>query len=409
MTQSQRNIKLIENKLLTIKLDIINFIKIIENKKENKKVDFEEGIKNIILLEKIFEYYPSKFDTYPDENYSNILKSFEIFVNDFQNIKIEINNIYDQLPFVNIAKFNNIILQLISLINKIIEYTSIPKNEIDFIYDSITNLNDFNIDLNDFENKVKVKEKNIDELELEIKRLQDQISNNDSKELQNELQRKEEKLNQAIQEKRTLEKKAAEYDEYLNETNKIKLAIDKLKNPADELIESKKIFERNRDNYNEYAMQLFKIGIVAFILIILNIFFFVGINDISKSEKGINLSFYLINVFPILFPTILGFLFIRQSNINSQEVQKINRRFILIHEVNQSLQALVEVNRGKEMDNKTEKIIDKLIENILNYASEANSTNINNKDMNFIELNKSIDNLIDTIDKKVNIFKQNQD
>ena len=56
--------------------------------------------------------------------------------------------------------------------------------------------------------------------------------------------------------------------------------------------------------------------------------------------------------------------------MNSQEVEKINRRFILIHEVNQSLQALVEVNRGKEMDNKTEKIIDKLI----NLQSGANST-----------------------------------
>ena len=145
---------------------------------------------------------------------------------------------------------------------------------------------------------------------------------------------------------------------------------------------------------------------VAFITIMLNLFFFVGINDIIKSEKNLTLGFYLINIFPIVFPTILGFLFIRQSNLNSQEVQKINRRFILIHEVNQSLQALVEVNRGKDMDNKTEKVIDKLIENILNYASESNSANGNTKDMNFIELNESIDKLIDTIDKKVTLIKQ---
>lgn len=41
---------------------------------------------------------------------------------------------------------------------------------------------------------MKVKEKNIDELESEIKRLQKQINNNDSKELNEELQRKEENL-----------------------------------------------------------------------------------------------------------------------------------------------------------------------------------------------------------------------
>lgn len=257
----------------------------------------------------------------------------------------------------------------------------------------ITNLKPINPTINEYENILKEKEKSIQQLQEEMKNL----ANNELD--KQELEKLQIKLNNELNEKEKYKEKATELDKYLNETKKIEQAIAKLKNPAIELIESKKIFETNRDNYNEYAMSLFKIAIVAFVIIILNLFFFIGINDLAKSEKGINLSFYLINVFPILFPTILGFLFIRQSNMNSQEVEKINRRFVLIHEVNQSLQALVEVNRGKEMDNKTEKIIDKLIENILNYASENNST-IKNEEPNILELNERLDKLIDTIDKK---------
>ncbi|MCT7618538.1 hypothetical protein [Aliarcobacter butzleri] len=402
MTESEENAKLILDKLLTIKLDIINFAKIMGNNKIYAEMSYEIGIRNIILLEKILAYYPNRFHTYPDEKNFTIRHNFKIFVNNFHDIKNEIDNMYKQLPFINTAKFENLIVQLNLTINRIIKLSNIPENEIELIYQTIQNIEEIN-EINNFDTEVKVKEKNIDELESEIKRLQEQINSNNSKELKEELQKKEEKLNQAIKEKNLLEKKAKEYDEYLNETEKINQAINKLKEPADELIESKKIFERNRDNYDDYAMQLFTIAKVFFILIILNLFFFVGINDIAKSEKGINLSFYLINVFPILFPTILGFLFIRQSNINSQEVQKINRRFILIHEVNQSLQALVEVNRGKKMDNKTEKVINKLIENILNYATESSNIN-NNQETNLFGLNESIDKLIDTIDKKLTVI-----
>lgn len=405
MTDSEKNIELIRERLLIIKLEVVNFVKIMKNEKKDINANFEREIKTILLLEKLFTYYPDKFDRFRLINNPGIYNSFKNFVKDFENIKNEINNLYDLLPFINIPRFENILAELKEIINRVINYTNIPENEISFLYDAIDAKELINI--NDFDNKVKVKEKNIDELESEIKNLQEQIDNSNSKELREELQKKEEKLNQAIEDKKLLEKKAKEYDEYLNETKKIEQAIAKLKNPAIELIESKKIFETNRNNFNDYGISLFKIAIVSFIIIILNLFFFIGINDLAKSEKGINLSFYLINIFPIVFPTILGFLFIRQSNINSQEVEKINRRFILIHEVNQSLQALVEVNRGKEMDNKTEKIIDKLIENILNYASENNSLN-KNQESNLFGLNESIDKLIDTIDKKLTVIGKSE-
>lgn len=111
--------------------------------------------------------------------------------------------------------------------------------------------------------------------------------------------------------------------------------------------------------------------------------------------KKTSWSLYLIIVFPIVFPALLSFLFTRQVNIKSQEIEKINKRFILIHEVNQALEALVEINRGKNMDGKTEKIIDKLINNILDFSIERKE---NKEDK--VELN-DISNKVDFIMKSI--------
>lgn len=358
------------------------------------KNEIESLINNLYMIKK---FRKNNDPFYFSENDDEIeLNKLIDYVMEFYNKKI-LDLLPDELRN-KITSINNFILD---------NYSNSDNNKINsintlsnLIYNTFSRFNGIkhtNLYTNQYETILKEKEESIIELRNRIENLQ----NNELD--KQELETLQTKLNNELNEKEKYKLKATELDKYLNETEKINQAIIKLKAPAIELIESKKIFETNRDNYNEYAMSLFKIAIVAFIFIILNLFFFVGINDLAKSEKGINLSFYLINVFPILFPTILGFLFIRQSNMSSQEVEKINRRFILIHEVNQSLQALVEVNRGKEMDNKTEKIIDKLIENILNYASENNSIN-KNQESSIFGLNESIDKLIDTIDKKLTVI-----
>lgn len=165
------------------------------------------------------------------------------------------------------------------------------------------------------------------------------------------------------------------------EEKKIEQTIDKLNKSTQLLENSKKRFEENRDSYYNYAMTSFKIIIISFIFIMLNLF--LGINYL----KEINLSFYLIVVFSILFPTILCFLFIRQSNINSKEIKRLDEKFILINEVNKSLQASI----GKDINIKIEKIIDELTKNILNYTSEANNINNNQKlNINFNWIQKNI-------------------
>ncbi|MCT7513689.1 hypothetical protein [Aliarcobacter cryaerophilus] len=317
---------------------------------------------------------------------------------------------------LNGKKMQELILDIEELsynIHNFINTSNISKDLISYIKKLIkngNNINNTNTDKNNtflmkqhLEEKIRILEKETEESKEETNKLKEKLALTSNTEEENK--QLEAKIKILEDTTKKLEETAEELNQYKNETEKINLAINKLKEPAEELKNSKEKFEENRDNYNKYAMDLFTIAKWIFILIMLNLFLFVGINDIIKSEKNLTIGFYLINIFPIIFPTVLGFLFIRQSNINSQEVQNINKRFILIHEVNQSLQALVEVNRGKDMDNKTEKVIDKLIENILNYASDNNSSN-NNSDMNFMELNESIDKLIDTIDKKIPLIKQ---
>lgn len=362
-----------------------------------KLVDLMKNENNIFFQLEIFEY---KFRAiYNDLNEIKTYKQGQsISTKILQERKI-INNLrLCLIDFIENSNLEKKITQdLITNINK--------NNKIPYITNIKENLSE---QLNQLDIKIKASEDHTKQLEKELEENKKiaQTSEHQKIQLQEKIKKLEEETKKSKEETKKLEKATEELNKYKNETEKINKAIEKLKEPAEELKDSKKKFEENRDNYNKYAMDLFAIAKWIFILIMLNLFLFVGINDIVKSEKNLTIGFYLINIFPIIFPTVLGFLFIRQSNLNSQEVQKINKRFILIHEVNQSLQALVEVNRGKDMDNKTEKVIDRLIENILNYATEVNDLNGNKQDMNFIELNKSIDKLIDTISKKVPISNE---
>jgi hypothetical protein len=244
-------------------------------------------------------------------------------------------------------------------------------------------------------NNYKKIDNEIDILTKKLKELEHRNNNNEFL-LESERLKKEKLIKE-------LEFKNKQFQEQLekeNELVKINLAIDKLQVPSEELKESQNKFRENRDNFDKYSMDMFKIATLIFVFMTLYLFFFTEINDVSKS---VSIGYYLSHSFPILFPTIIGFLFIRQSNVNAKELDKINRRFILIHEVNQSLRALVEINNEKQMNEKTQKIIDKLIENILNYASENNNLN-KNQESNLFGLNESIDKLIDTIDKKLTVI-----
>lgn len=196
--------------------------------------------------------------------------------------------------------------------------------------------------------------------------------------------------------------------EYIFETNKIQMAIKNLEEPADVLKKEKNYAEDRRDYFNKYSEYLFIISGIFFIFFI--IFFYLNylIEFSLLKEKKIELTIYFLATFPIIFTGLLGLVMVRQANLKSRELGEINKRFILIHEIKQSLRALVEIYRGKDMNNKTEEIIDKLIINILNYASNSSKENENNE---ILELNAKFDAFSDSLDKKLtfisNILKNN--
>lgn len=249
--------------------------------------------------------------------------------------------------------------------------------------------------LKEEERKEKLKKE-----QLELEKILKELEKNKKSLLESERLKKD----QIIKELEFKNRQLQEQLEKENELEKINRAIDRLQVPCDELQKSQDKFRENRDNFDKYAMEMFKVATVIFGIMTLYLFFFTEINDVSKS---VSIGYYLSHSFPILFPTIIGFLFIRQSNVNSKELDKINRRFILIHEVGQSLRALTEINDEKQMNEKTQKVIDKLIENILNYASENNGV-MKNEESNILELNERLDKLIDTIDKKLTVIGKSE-
>lgn len=127
MTNSEENIKLLQNELLKIKPKIINFFKLIKNENKNTiPANLEKNIKLIFLLEKLFKHYPNKFDNYYD-NYAKRFFSYSNFISSFERIEKEIENIYLGLPFLNIPRFENIINDLSRIINNIIDLTKFLK------------------------------------------------------------------------------------------------------------------------------------------------------------------------------------------------------------------------------------------------------------------------------------------
>ncbi len=246
-----------------------------------------------------------------------------------------------------------------------------------------------NFNLKKLENELNEKNSYIDNLKQELK---ENINHSNN---QTEINEKTELINIQENELNNLKNKIKEQEQYLEETNKIQKAITKLKTPAIELKESKKHYDKTRTNFNSYAENMFMLSGAMFGLIFTSLFIYffnVGLN--IKFEFGI----YLLIVFPIIFPIIIGFLFLKQANLKSNEIEKINKRFILIHEVNQSLEALVEVNKGIDMDDKTEIIVNKLINNILDFASENYESNKQYNEV--LELNNKIDSIINTIKTK---------
>ncbi|MDN5126303.1 hypothetical protein PJV95_08630 [Aliarcobacter butzleri] len=353
---------------------------------------------NELILELIYELYKIKNLNENEQKYlytysrdiiveiDGVIKYVSQYLN---RIEDEENSLLkdDIIKIKNFIKMNIPGFYIIGEPNRIKNFDINIKKLCELIYDAFLSVST--------NNNSKIIDNKITELQEKLKTLELKDKNNE-----NLLESERLEKDKLIKELEFKNKQFQEQLEKENELFKINEAIKKLNVPCTELEDTQNKLKENRDNFHKYAMNMFKISTVIFVIMTLYLFLFTEINDVTKS---ISLGYYLSHSFPILFPTIIGFLFIRQSNISIKELEKVNRRLILMHEVNQSLKALAEINDEKQMNEKTQKVIDKLIENILNYASESCNTN-NNQEINIFGLNERIDKIIDTFDKKLTVI-----
>lgn len=331
----------------------------------NEKYEIEWiDLENPINLKDFYEL----LDKYTNfQNNFTYLKTARILKTNNKEVEIEQELMFLFLKIIdlfNSSKYQYDIIQKLRIsssnneqIENVIKKTN--KRFLDFILYSDVN---FNI--------------NEQKLELNLKVLKKQ---------RNELIEKEESTTSLDKEINLLESELKVYSE---EVNKVNNSINKLKIPANVLTETKNEIEKRIDFFNKYAGYILKIFIPIYSIFILIIFTYLLIVKVYS----INLILYFTMFFPLIFSTILSFLLFRQANLKMKELETINKRFILIHEINQSLKALIEINIGKNMNNKTELIIDKLIDNILENATSDITTKNNKNDQNNL-LNTTLSNL----------------
>lgn len=354
----------------------LNFFK--GNKTLYQKYDFFDKFKDYALSGKSLNYTTLK--EYPVNKLFHLLKIINS-VNNF--IRIDLVEYFGKEI---LTELNNDLKNIIELSNE--DYNEIKSKKIESKTIDI-------IDIEVHNSKLKA-------LNFNILKLKQEIENLDKIKDKILVEEKENVLRTEIKKKKEIKRDLKFAIQYSKDETKINNAIQQLNIKSNELNISKKYYEEQRDNFNKYAERAFNIAGAMFGLYVVLCYVSYLFEPSNLNIKETNIIFYLLLTFPIIFPTIIGFLFIRQSNVKSLELNKLNDKYILIHDINQSLSALLIINKGTDISVKTEKVIYKLIDNILN----KNIQEIKKESTldNLLAINENLDKTIDTIDKKKSII-----
>jgi tetratricopeptide (TPR) repeat protein len=219
-----------------------------------------------------------------------------------------------------------------------------------------------------------------------------QKSKEEIKDLKEKIKEQESNSEEVEKEKEEINERLEQEIKYNNKLGQIQLAVDTLKKPAFELKRAKSRAQTRVNFFNKWANYSIigsTIGFFLYLASYLSIIFF---------SNRLDTSGYFVIIFPVIFPLIIALSLYRQANIKTKEVNEIDKRLILIHEINQALTATVEINKNNpdSIDAKAEKILERLIDNILtwNKPKEADSL-----------LPKEIVDAVDTIKKFVKTEK----
>jgi len=210
------------------------------------------------------------------------------------------------------------------------------------------------------------------------------------KELEISSQNTQIKGEQAIKEKEFLEKEATKLKEKIafleeekqKETDNIEKIITFLAAMPKEISNEQKYLEKRRQRFTLLGGLSFSLGIISIFILIINF-------SLTKLPAINGASSYLAYIFPVVFPMVISFLFYRQSNMKSKEIEKINEKSILVQQVENALNSYNVLLSGDELKEKTISSIDRVINKIFdNNGKEEKSEKVEESKLTISDVQK---------------------
>lgn len=175
------------------------------------------------------------------------------------------------------------------------------------------------------------------------------------------------------------------------ETEEIDSIITYLGSVPQEISEEQTFLKKQRKRFNIYANIFLIISITIAMLLGVNVIF----PYLDKLPKIENVGQYLALTFTIMFPMFISLLFFKYVNNKNKEIEKINAKSILIHEVENALKSYNVMLRDKELKEKTISSIDMVIKKVFNTVEKESIEERNTIEIN--DLAKVTKMITDTI------------
>ena len=131
----------------------------------------------------------------------------------------------------------------------------------------------------------------------------------------------------------------------------------------------------------------------------------VEINNINELKHFLDSKKYFINylilIFPIIFSTVFGLLFLRQYNKKSEDIYILRKKLMVYEEINKSINALIELSNLSDLKIKVEKIITDLIKNVILYSNHSENK-VLKEENNLDKLDEKMTSILGLIEKNSN-------
>ena len=198
---------------------------------------------------------------------------------------------------------------------------------------------------------------------------------------------------QSEKEKIELEKKHKELATQLErlhlekqkETNSIKEIITFLAAMPKEISEEQVYLKTRRKRFTLFGGLFLSLGVLTAVVLMVNILFAnkLGLPIITNTPQ------YFAYALAIGFPMAMAFLFYRQANVKSKEIEKINEKSILVQQVENALNSYNVLLSGDELKDKTISSIDRVINKIFdNNHKEEKSKKIEESKLTISDVQK---------------------